>query len=161
MIFVSFVCLGNICRSPMAEIIFNKMVKDGGYESTFKVSSFATSDEEEGNGIYPPVKRLLEGKGYTANHVSKQLSKSDVTNSDYVFVMDGQNLFDVLRATNGAYSEKVYKLGSFLAPQKDIDDPWYTRDFERCYKEIYCACKNLLIFLVKKHAATVVYDKYS
>ena len=161
MIYISFVCLGNICRSPMAQIIFDKMVADGGYSATFKTSSFATSTEEVGNGVYPPVKRLLESKGYKADHVSRQIKKSDVINSDYVFVMDSGNLFDLLRITGGAHGEKIFKLGSFLSPQKDIDDPWYTREFERCYAEIYSACKNLLAFLLEEHASSIIYDKYT
>ena len=161
MINVVFVCLGNICRSPMAEIVFNKMVKDSGLNNTFTTQSFATSCEEVGNGVYPPVKRLLEGKGYTARHISTQITARDIKNADYVLVMDTQNLFDVLRISAGANGEKILKLGSFLNPQKDIDDPWYTRDFERCYKEIYSACQNLLIYLTEKHAPTVIYDKFN
>ncbi|MDE5729101.1 MAG: low molecular weight phosphotyrosine protein phosphatase, partial [Clostridia bacterium] len=74
MISVIFVCLGNICRSPMAELIFKNMVKERGLEGSFLISSFGTSDCEEGNRIYPPAKRMLESRGILGDHVAKQLS---------------------------------------------------------------------------------------
>lgn len=58
MINVIFVCLGNICRSPMAELIFKKTVEERGISGSFIISSFGTSDCEEGNGVYPPAKSV-------------------------------------------------------------------------------------------------------
>ena len=149
MISVIFVCLGNICRSPMAELIFKKAVKDKGLESSFLISSFGTSDCEEGNHIYPPAKRTLESHGVAGDHTAKQLSLKDVTNADYVLVMDSGNLFDVLRLTGGKFGEKILKLCSFTSAPRDVADPWYTRDFNRAYEDILDGCNCFLNYLIE------------
>ena len=74
MINVAFVCLGNICRSPMAELIFKEIIKERKLDLSFRVSSFGTSDCEEGNSIYPPAKRTLIMHGIPGSHVAKQSS---------------------------------------------------------------------------------------
>ncbi len=159
MIGVTFVCLGNICRSPMAEAVFKKMVDDEGLSLSFNVSSFATSDCEEGNPVYPPVSRLLREKGYNFTHTAKTLTLADVKNAQYVLIMDALNLRDIVRLTGGNYGEKIFMLGSFGEYGGDIADPYYTRDFERTYREIYSSCKGLLAYLLTAHAEAIGYDR--
>lgn len=159
MIGVTFVCLGNICRSPMAEFVFKRMIKERGVEKSFCVSSCATSDYEEGNGIYPPAKKTLLKHGIAAEHKSRPMTKSDVINNDYVLVMDSSNLFDVLRVTGGAFGEKVFKLCSFTKNPRDVADPWYTRDFERAYEDISDGCACFLDFVLTERAEEIAYDK--
>ncbi len=159
MITVTFVCLGNICRSPMAEAVFARMVAEQNLSGSITVRSFGTSDEEEGNPVYPPVARLLKEKGYTFTHRAKQISYRDVVNSNYVLVMDTKNLFDLLRVSGSEQGKKIYKLGSFMPETIDIADPWYTRDFSRTYDEIKQSCANLLQWICQKHAQTFAYDK--
>ena len=60
---ILFVCLGNICRSPMAEFIMKALVESKGLSSEFYIESAATSREELGNPVYPPAKRVLEKRG--------------------------------------------------------------------------------------------------
>lgn len=151
MIGVIFVCLGNICRSPMAEAVFKRLIEEEGVDYYFTVSSFATSDCEVGNPVYPPAQRKLKEKGYSFSHRAQKLSFADVKNADYILVMDSMNYDDVRRLAGVSYAEKVYKLGSFLAEPIDIADPWYSGDFERAYKEIYSSCKMFLNFLLVKH----------
>lgn len=159
MINVTFVCLGNICRSPMAEFVFKRMIKDRGVEKSFFVTSCGTSDYEEGNGIYPPAKRTLLKHGISAEHRSRPMTKSDVINSDFVLVMDSSNLFDVLRITGGAFGEKVYKLCSFTENPRDVADPWYTRDFDKAYEDIADGCEGFLNFVLKEREKEIDYDK--
>lgn len=159
MISVIFVCLGNICRSPMAELIFKSMVEERGFALSFNITSRGTSDEEEGNGIYPPAAKTLREHGIVGSHVSTQLKKREVINADYVLVMDSGNLFDVLRISGGAYSEKVFKLCSFTSRPRDVADPWYTRDFERAYSDICEGCEGFLNFILSEHADMLGYDK--
>lgn len=158
MINVTFVCLGNICRSPMAELVFKKMVEERGLKSSFNISSFGTSDCEEGNPVYPPIKRTLESHGVDGTHIARQLSLKDVINNDYILVMDSENLFDVLRLTGGEFGSKIFKLCSFTARPRDVADPWYTRDFERAYNDVYDGCKCFLDYLLNKHSQAFDYD---
>ena len=90
---IAFVCLGNICRSPMAEFVFREKIKALGMESEFEVASFATSDEEEGNPVYPPVFRLLSLLGIDCSRKrATQLSPRDGARYDIFVCMDDSNL---------------------------------------------------------------------
>ena len=159
MINVTFVCLGNICRSPMAELVFKNMVKERGLESSFCISSFGTSDEEEGNPIYPPAKKTLIMHGIAGNHTAKQLALKDVKNNDYILVMDSGNLMSIMHLTGGKYSEKVFKLCSFTDRPRDVADPWYTRDFERAFSDIEDGCRGFLEYVLKEKSELIKYNK--
>lgn len=159
MINVCFVCLGNICRSPMAELIFKDMTEKRGLALSFNVSSRATSSYEVGNPIYAPAKRTLEEHNIKGSHRSCQLTKSDVINNDYILVMDSGNLMDVLRLTGGEYGDKIFKLCSFTDNPRDVADPWYTRDFEKAFKDIYDGCNCFLEYLLKEKKQAFDYDK--
>lgn len=160
MINVAFVCMGNICRSPMAELIFKKMVKERGLDLSFRITSFATHDCEEGNPIYPPAKKTLSEHGIIGGHTSKQISLSNVKNNDYILVMDSSNLLDLLRLTGGEYGAKISKLCSFTSRPRDVADPWYTRDFEKAYRDIYDGCECFLDYLLKEKKEAFDYDKF-
>ena len=156
---ITFVCLGNICRSPMAEAVFCRIAEERGVALSFRVRSFATSDCEAGNPVYPPVQRVLREKGYNFSHRSKQLTLADVKNSDYVLVMDGMNFADVNALTGGNCADKIFMLGRFLPEGGDIADPWYTRDFERTYREIFTACNAFMDWIISEHGQSFEYDK--
>ena len=158
MISVLFVCLGNICRSPMAELIFKKMVEERGLALSFEISSRGTSDEGEGNPLYAPAARVLREHGVGGTHRAVQLTKKEVINADYVLVMDSSNLFDVLRLTGGEYGEKIFKLCSFCPRPRDVADPWYTRDFEKAYSDISEGCACFLEYLLSRHKELLSYD---
>lgn len=156
MLTISFVCLGNICRSPMAEAVFKKLVAERGLSSFFCVQSFATSDYEEGNPVYPPAARTLENHGvHGFSHRSRPIALADIKNSDYVLVMDNMNMTDIVRLTAGRYGQKIFKLGHFLTPQQDIADPYYTRDFEKAYSQIAAACSAFLEYLIANHGGAL------
>lgn len=159
MIAVTFVCLGNICRSPMAELVFKKMVEEEGLALSFHITSFGTSDYEEGNPIYYPARKTLEKHGVSGTHTAKQLSLRDVVNNDYILVMDSSNLMDVLRLTGGKFGEKIFKLCSFTANPRDVADPWYTRDFERAFADISDGCRAFLEYIRREKAEALAYDK--
>lgn len=150
MLNVAFVCLGNICRSPMAELIFKKLIKERKLNAGFRVSSFGTSDCEEGNSVYPPAKKTLEAHGVEGNHIARQISLKDIKNNDYILVMDSGNLLDLLNLTGGKYGEKIFKLMSFTPNPADVADPWYTRNFEKAYADIAEGCNCFLGYLLKE-----------
>ena len=135
----------------MAEAVFSRLVKERELDYYITVKSFGTSDCEEDNPVYPPVQKLLREKGYNFSHRAQTLSLTDIKNSDYILVMDEMNLADIIKLTRGNYAEKIFMLGHFLPDKIAIDDPWYTRDFERTYKEVYAACNAFLNYLIVTH----------
>ncbi|MCD7729113.1 MAG: low molecular weight phosphotyrosine protein phosphatase [Clostridia bacterium] len=159
MVSVIFVCLGNICRSPMGEMILKKMVEEKGLAHSFCITSAGTSDCEEGNPVYPPAVRALKAHGLPYTHTARQLTKKDVINNDYILVMDSENLFDVLRLTSGEFGEKIFKLCSFTPSPRDVADPWITGDFETAFNDITEGCGYFLEYLLREKAEMFGYDK--
>lgn len=145
MIKICFVCLGNICRSPMAEFIMKKKIQELNLEENFYIESKATSSEEEGNDIYPPIKRVLDDKGiFYEKRAAKTLVESDYNKFDYFIGMDTNNIRDMKYLFNDDPNHKVYRLLDFTELKKDVEDPWYTRNFEKVYEEIELGCENLI-----------------
>ena len=135
---VLFVCHGNICRSPMAEFLFKQYVKEQGTQNQFEIASAATSQEESGNPVYPPARKLLlahgiDPKGKTA----RQVTKRDLDYYDFIIVMDNNNVRNMYRLFGDECEDKVHKLLDFSTRMGcDIADPWYTDDFETTYRDI-------------------------
>ena len=148
---IMFVCYGNICRSPMALMIFKDMVIKNNKRYMFSCCSRATSMEELGNDIYPAAKRKLEEKGiYVEKHMAIQFKKDDYDKYDYIIVMEERNRRDLLRIIGNDVDNKIHLLMEYTDNCKDIDDPWYTRDFDLCYKEINEGCMGLYEYLLNK-----------
>lgn len=143
---VAFVCLGNICRSPMAEFIFKDLIKKRGVFD-IKVTSFATSGCEVGNPIYPPAKNTLLSHGLMCEHIAQQITLKDIESNDYILVMDSENLKSIYRLTGGKCKDKIFKLLSFSGMEKDVADPWYTNDFETAYQDILKGCTDFLNYI--------------
>ena len=152
---IMFVCHGNICRSPMAEFIFKRMVAEKGVEELFEISSSATSTEEiwkgVGNPVYPPAKRELLKNGITCEGKrAVQLKAEDYDNYDLFVCMDDANVRNATRILSGDKDGKVKKLLGFANRNDDVSDPWYTDRFDIAYSDIYEGCEALLKILLKK-----------
>ncbi len=148
MINVMFVCHGNICRSPMGEIIFKDMVKKQGLEDRFLIDSSATSREELGNGVYPPAARKLRSAGLNPQgHRAKQFTTGDYKKFDYVLVMEDFNRRNLLRIIGSDSDKKIFRLLDFTDRPRDIADPWYTDNFDLAYDEISEGCLGFLNYL--------------
>ena len=144
---VLFVCHGNICRSPMAEYIMKYLCKD----EEIYISSCATSTEEIGNDLYYKTKEILDVHHIPyGKHRARQITKQDYNSYDYIIVMDDYNLYNIRKFIIDDYAHKVYKLNNFVGSEKDVDDPWYTRNFETCYQEIYNGCLKLKEHITNK-----------
>ena len=139
MIKICFVCLGNICRSPMAEAMFRKLVLDLGREDEFFITSRGTSSEEYGNDIYPPAKEKLMEMGIPfSKHFAKKVSMEDYLEYDYFVCMDDSNVSAMRRM----FPKDTNKIRKLL--DRDIADPWYTGNFEATYRDLEEGLKALV-----------------
>lgn len=131
MIKICFVCLGNICRSPMAEFIMKNKVERLGLSDKCLIESRATSYEEDGNDMYPPAKRKLDSMGiaYT-KHRATRLEHDDYEKFDYFICMEQSNIQGVC----GIFHDKLDKVSLLL--DRDIVDPWYSGNFDITYDEL-------------------------
>lgn len=146
MIKILFVCHGNICRSPMAEFIFKAMVKRAGLQDRVRVASAATSTEEIGNPIYPPVMKLLRDAGLGGEEKrARQVKKTEYDEWDYIIGMDSWNMSNLARIfANGDPEGKCTRLMTFAGRDEDVEDPWYTGLFGDVYEQIRQGCEGLL-----------------
>lgn len=143
MIRIMFVCTGNICRSPMAELVMKQLVRKEGLD--WVISSAANTGDEVGNPVYPPVRALLEARGISCKGKhSVQLRHEDYPNYDYFIGMDARNRRDMLRIFGGDPENKVHLLLDYTNHPHEIADPWYTRDFRKAEAEINEGCAALL-----------------
>ena len=150
MIKILFVCHGNICRSPMAEFIFRNLVNTRGLGHDFQVASAATSYEEIGNPIYPPAKRKLAEHGIRAEgHQARRMERQDYREYDYLIGMEQYNIRNMLRILGDDPQHKVSRLLDHSKRPRDIDDPWYSGDFETAYQDILEGCESLLDEILK------------
>ncbi len=140
-----FVCHGNICRSPMAEFVMKDVLSRRG-ETGHEIFSRAARTDEIGSDMYPPAKRTLSAHGVPfATRAAKLITRADFDRADLILVMDEENMHDMTRAFG--VSDKVKFLMSFAGEDREVADPWYTRDFERTYSDISAACEALADFI--------------
>ena len=132
MIKILFVCHGNICRSAMAEYICKQ------YRPEFYCESRAVSYEEQGNDIYPAAKRCLDRHGVSyGRHHATRITQDDYDKFDVIYVMDNSNMHYIGRIIVD-YDHKI----KMLCPY-EIEDPWYTDNFDKVYDEIYEGIMNI------------------
>ena len=146
---ILFVCLGNICRSPMAEFCMKDLVQRAGLEDRFQIDSAATSTEEIWNGIgnpvYPPAKReLARHEIFCDGKRAVLLRKEDYQKYDLIIGMDHNNLRNMFRIIGSDPEGKISLLLDHSEQPGDIADPWYTGNFERTWDDILRGCKGLL-----------------
>lgn len=147
---VLFVCLGNICRSPMAEFVFKDMVKKRGMESQFTIASAATSNEEIGNPVHHGTRNKLKEEGISsAGKTAVQLRRSDYSKYDYLLAMDTGNLNNMRIILGGDPKNKVSRLLDYAERPRDIADPWYTGNFDVTYSDVLEGCEAFLEYLLK------------
>lgn len=150
MINVLFVCLGNICRSPMAEAMFRQMVADAGLSDQIHIDSAGTSNEEEGNPAHPGTRRILAKYGLSAQGlISRPLNQHDFTSADYIICMDDMNRYHVETMAPAQSTAKICAIFDLIPNKKgqEIPDPWYTHRFQDTYDSLAIALPSWLTFL--------------
>ncbi|MBE6985472.1 MAG: low molecular weight phosphotyrosine protein phosphatase [Ruminococcaceae bacterium] len=149
---IMFVCLGNICRSPMAEFVMKELVEKKGVAHLFEISSAATCSDELGNPVYPPVRALLSERGIsTKGKTACQLSRADYDKYDYFIGMDSNNRRSMLRLFSNDPQGKVSLLMDYTDRPRDVADPWYTRDFKATERDVDEGCAALLEQLLNEN----------
>ena len=153
---ILFVCLGNICRSPMAEFVFRDLVQKRGLEGRFQAASAATSAEELGNPVHPGTRRRLAREGIsTQGKRAALLTPEDYARYDLLIGMEERNLAAMRRILGGDPEGKLRRLLDFSPRPRDIADPWYTGDFDRTYDDVLEGCQALLDSLLAEEKASL------
>ena len=146
MIKILFICLGNICRSPLAEFYFKDLVAKHNLSAEFYIESAATSYEETGNPVHP----------------GRCMEREDYRKFDYLIGMDQANIRNITQIAGGDPEKKIYKMLEFAGdgwkelkagkrnPDKvpDVADPWYTGNFDDTWRDVTAGCQGLLKFLL-------------
>ena len=139
---ILFVCHGNICRSPMAEYVMKDLVQQAGLSDLFQIASAATSTEELGNSIYPPARQELARHNIlVSHHQATLLTRQDYRSYDFLIGMDQANLRNMQHICGEDINNKMHLLLEYTGDLRDIQDPWYTDDFQIAYNDIYNGCK--------------------
>ena len=148
---ILMICHGNICRSAAAEVVLKQMAEEAGRRD-LRIASAAATREEIGNDIYPPMKKALVNEGYTCgHHAARQTVRADYAQWDYIVGMDDENMWDMKHIYGGDPEGKLSMLLDWAGqPGREIDDPWYTRDFTGVLKQIEEGCAGLLRQIPKK-----------
>lgn len=146
---VLFVCLGNICRSPAAEIIFRKLVSDAGREAEFEIDSAGTIGHHEGSPPDPRMSESLMRLGYSIEGQARPISADDLEHFDLIVTMDESNLADVRRLDRtGAYHSKILPFVGFCNHHEDlrVPDPYYggQRGFDHVINLLKDGCQGIL-----------------
>ncbi|UAX41779.1 low molecular weight protein-tyrosine-phosphatase [Pasteurella canis] len=143
---ILFVCLGNLCRSPMAEFLMREKIKQAGLQDFIKTSSAGTSGWHEGGDMHYGTAEILDQhKIESTGFQSKKVRSENWQFYDYIIAMDETNLQDLERLF-GHHPEKLFKITE-LCPNlgyHDIPDPWYTKDFNLTYQLLDPCCDALL-----------------
>lgn len=154
MIKVLFVCLGNICRSPLAEAIFNHKIAQNKLESKISCNSAGTANYHVGESPDPRTIEVANNHGIDVNHRGQQFKKADSGTYDYLLAMDHSNLSNMVYEI-GNKPEHLLMMRDFdpMAKGTDVPDPWYggMSGFEDVYQILDRSSDEFLQFLKEKH----------
>ncbi len=148
---VLMVCLGNICRSPMAEYVLRHLAARAGVGDRLVVDSAATSRYQIGEMPHAGTRRILAAHGIPCgNHRARQMTRADYDRYDLILGMDEENRYDILHIVRRDPQHKVRLLLDWSERPRDIADPWYTGDFETTYADVLEGCESLLAYITQQ-----------
>lgn len=153
MIRVLFVCLGNICRSPMAEAIFRSKIEAEGLEEKIETDSAGVGHWHVGSLPHEGTQDILtKNRISTEGMIARQIKEEDWDEFEYLIAMDDNNIND-LQAINEVEGVVVQKLMDYVpdAPKKEVPDPYFTGNFDETYELVRRGCERLLEEIKKDH----------
>jgi len=142
---ILFICLGNICRSPMAEAVMKRKIAEYGLADKIQVNSAATSSWEHGNPVHHGTQAKLRENGiHDYTHFSRQVKSSDFTEYDWMICMDKSNLRNLKKMAPKDHHAKLEMLLSVLPEHElqEVPDPYFTGDFEETFGLVDAACEE-------------------
>ncbi len=154
---VLFICMGNICRSPAAEIVFRKMVEEAGLAAAIHIDSAGTIGYHAGKGPDPRMAATLKARGYAIAGRSRQVCPDDLDDFDLLLAADGENLADLRHLDrSGARHGKIRLLVEYCREKEasHVPDPYYggQRGFDEVVELVEDACAGLLAELRPRQA---------
>ncbi len=152
---VLFVCLGNICRSPTAEGVMQKLVVDRGLADSIEIDSAGTGSWHVGERADARMRRHASKRGYDLTSTSRKVKPTDFEDFDYIITMDEENFRNVTNLDkNRKYSHKIHRMIDFLKSIEaaEVPDPYYggDRGFELVIDILEDACSGLLEHINKE-----------
>lgn len=146
------ICHGNICRSPMAEMVLKDLARKQHIQDRLYINSAATSREEIGNGVHYGTRRKLAQEGIPcSDHRAIQVTKKDYDAYDYLIVMDSHNTRNLMRIIGQDPEGKVSMLLDYAGREgQSIADPWYTGNFDDTYRDVVEGCEGFIEYLKEK-----------
>ncbi|MFF2911252.1 low molecular weight protein-tyrosine-phosphatase [Paenibacillus sp. NPDC057934] len=152
MVNVLFVCLGNICRSPMAEAVLRHKIHERGLSSSITVDSAGTGDWHIGNPPHEGARRILDQHGISYEGMkARRVSSDDFENYQYIICMDNSNGTNVRKLQGGEEAELLFFMD--LLPEeelREVPDPYFTGNFEQVYDLMDAGCDVLLDTIVSE-----------
>lgn len=153
---VLFVCLGNICRSPLAEGVFRKLVKERGLEQAFKIDSAGTGDWHVGESPDDRMQATAKRHGVLLHdQAARQIVATDLEDYDHVLVMDKDNHRKLKELAAGGYKDKIALFRTFDPDPEhlEVPDPYFggKDGFENVYLIVKRTCQQLLDHLIEVH----------
>lgn len=151
---ILFVCLGNICRSPAAEAIFNHKVKEKNLDHLFKVDSAGLHGYHSGENADVRMMRHAQKRGYSLDSISRKITKDDLQEFDLVIAMDDSNIDGIRSIATDKQMSKVYKITDFIPDSGyvEVPDPYYGgyQGFENVLDILEISVDSLIDMLVQK-----------
>lgn len=150
---ILFVCLGNICRSPLAEAIFNDKIRQKELENDFQSDSCGTGNYHVGDWPDDRTVKCANKNGVPINHFGRQLNRTDLDKFDLILAMDGSNLLNILKLADETTRKKIKLMRSYdPLGHGDVPDPYYgtERDFDEVFEILDRSIDGLLKQLLAK-----------